>query len=168
MAQNFTSLRSVCGAAIAEMRSNGLKTNKVSSWYRSPPWPPSDQPWYVNGVCSVSTKLTPKQLLEQVLVIEQQFGRERSARNAARTLDLDILAYNRMVTGADSDPILPHPRLFERAFVLYPIRDIAPDWCHPESGDSVSEMISELPQPIEIEKMSDGEGVYGTEWMPSS
>ena len=163
-AQNFNSLRETCGAAMAEMEHRGLKIKSYSSWYQSPPWPPSDQPWYVNGVCEVTTKLNSKDLLEQIFVIERQFGRERSVKNAARTLDLDILAYNRMVTGSESDPILPHPRLFERSFVLYPIRDIAPDWHHPGTGVLVSQMIADLPQPIEIRKMADGRGSYGTEW----
>ncbi|MBT3767919.1 MAG: 2-amino-4-hydroxy-6-hydroxymethyldihydropteridine diphosphokinase [Rhodospirillaceae bacterium] len=166
--QNFSSLRETCGAAMVEMEHRGLKINRYSSWYQSPPWPPSDQPWYVNGVCAITTELNPIELLEQLFVIEQKFGRKRSVKNAPRTLDLDILAYNGVVTDAESDPILPHPRLFERAFVLYPIRDIAPDWRHPETGNSVSRMIKNLPQPIEIKKMTDGEGAFKTEWVPPS
>jgi len=167
---NFASLRATCGAAVAEMEHNDLKINSYSSWYQSPPWPPSDQPSYVNGACAVSTKLTPKKLLEQIFVIERSFGRERSAKNAARTLDLDLLAYDSMQTDLESDlvPILPHPRLSERAFVLYPIQDIAPEWTHPRTGASVTKMISALPQPIEIKQMEDGEGAYGTEWLPNS
>jgi|SaaInlStandDraft_2_1057019.scaffolds.fasta_scaffold197218_1 2-amino-4-hydroxy-6-hydroxymethyldihydropteridine diphosphokinase len=163
-AQNLNSLRETCGAAMAEMDRSGLKVKSYSSWYQSPPWPPSDQPWYVNGACAITTKLDPKDLLEEILVIEKKFGRERSVKNAPRTLDLDILTYHSMVTGAGSDPILPHPRLFQRSFALYPVRDIAPDWHHPETGVSVSQMIANLPPPVEIKKMTDGEGAYGTEW----
>ena len=90
--QNFSSLRETCGAAMVEMEHRGLKINRYSSWYQSPPWPPSDQPWYVNGVCAIPTELNPIELLEQLFVIEQKFGRKRSVKNAPRTLDLDTLA----------------------------------------------------------------------------
>ena len=161
----FMSLRETCGAAIDEMGNRGLKINAYSSWYQSPPWPPSEQPWYVNGACSITTDMAPNQLLNEILLIEQKFGRKRSVKNAARTLDLDILTYRGVISNAASDPILPHPRLLERAFALYPIRDIAPDWYHPATGAFIDELISALPNSTEIRKMPKGKGAYGTEWV---
>jgi 2-amino-4-hydroxy-6-hydroxymethyldihydropteridine diphosphokinase len=161
----LTSLRETCGAAIKEMDDRGLKIQSYSSWYQSPPWPPSDQPWYVNGACSIITKLSPIQLLNEILSIEQKFGRERSKKNAARTLDLDILIYHDVISDVASDPILPHPRISERAFALYPIRDVAANWCHPTTGESIDELILALPNSTEIRKMPKGKGAYGTEWM---
>jgi 2-amino-4-hydroxy-6-hydroxymethyldihydropteridine diphosphokinase len=67
--------------------------------------------------------------------IEREFGRERGVRNAARTLDLDLLAYGNRVSAPGEEPVLPHPRLHERGFVLYPLRDVVPGWVHPRLGE---------------------------------
>lgn len=161
----FASLRETCGAAMQEMDDRGLKIKAYSSFYQSPPWPPSDQPWYVNGACMITTNLPPLKLLNEILLIEKKFGRERSVKNAARTLDLDILIYHERISEMGSDPILPHPRISDRAFALYPIQDIAPNWNHPVTGEPIDELISALPDSTEIRKMPIGKGAYGTEWM---
>ncbi|MDH5722067.1 MAG: 2-amino-4-hydroxy-6-hydroxymethyldihydropteridine diphosphokinase [Alphaproteobacteria bacterium] len=122
---------------------NGIKIISVSSIWKSAPVPASDQPWYRNAVCSVSTIYTPSQLLKKLHEIELSFGRMRHEINAARTLDLDIIAYDDRISG--EDPILPHPRFHDRAFVLYPLQEIAPDWVHPVTGQSVSDMIDRMP-----------------------
>ena len=85
-------------------------------------------------------------LLQRLHRIEAQFGRIRRQVNAARTLDLDILDFDGVVTddARPGVPRLPHPRLQERAFVLLPLRDVAPDWRHPVSGKDVDTMITEL------------------------
>src|SRR5262249_44922427 len=103
-------------------------------WYRSAPGPPSDQPDFVNGVASVATTLDPAALLELLHGIEADFGRERPRANAARTLDLDLLAYDDRTMAEPGGLILPHPRLHERAFVLLPLAELAPDWRHPRLG----------------------------------
>jgi 2-amino-4-hydroxy-6-hydroxymethyldihydropteridine diphosphokinase len=111
--------------------------------------PPSDQPWYVNGVASVETALAPLALLEALLAVEAGFGRRRSVPDAARTLDLDLLDYDgRLCATATLE--LPHPRLHERRFVLAPLCDIAPEWRHPRLGLTAAELLARLPlgQPI--------------------
>jgi 2-amino-4-hydroxy-6-hydroxymethyldihydropteridine diphosphokinase len=117
--------------------------------------PPSDQPDYVNGVVAVETRLSPAALLARLHEIERAFGRERRIPNAARTLDLDLIAYHDRVTGPEEGaPILPHPRLAERAFVLLPLQELAPGWRHPVSCVSIADLIRALPpgqsaQPLE-------------------
>ena len=165
MCPNFASIREACGAAMKEMDNRGLKIEAYSSWYQSPPWPPSDQPWYVNGACAITTTMAPLQLLNEILSIEQKFGRERSIRNAARTLDLDILIYHDSISEPGSDPILPHPRMTKRAFALHPVQDIKPNWCHPKTGESIDELISAISNSSKIRKMPKGKGAYGTEWV---
>lgn len=137
-----------CVSKLAEHNIDIIKSSYI---WKSAPVPISDQPWYRNAVCSVKTDYNPHQLLDVLLKIEADSGRVREKRNEARVLDLDILAYNNL--DIDDPTIdLPHPRLHERAFVLYPLNDIAPEWCHPVSGLSVEEMIKVLPEEQEIKR----------------
>lgn len=132
-----------CEAALHELDQRGISISNRSPWYQSAPVPASDQPWFVNGLVSVDTQLAPQDLLSQLLEIELLFGRQRSEANAARSLDLDIIAYNDeqiSIPGLE----IPHPRIAERAFVLLPLRSVAPDWTHPVTGIGVEEMITAL------------------------
>src|SRR5262249_22394948 len=125
-----------------------------SRWFESAPVPPSDQPWFVNGAAVVDTSLSPVDLLALLHATEQRFGRERRQVNEARILDLDLIAYGDLVR-TDAPPILPHPRLQERAFVLLPLADLVPDWRHPVDGRSLSEMIRGLPVGQSIQPLAD-------------
>ncbi len=122
----------------------GVRVIARSRWYECGPVPPSDQPWFVNGVARVETARDPADLLDLLLAIERGLGRERRAANAPRVMDLDLLAYGEVISDGAEGPVLPHPRLHERAFVLLPMREIAPDWRHPALGRSVGELIEAL------------------------
>ena len=129
----------------------GIELVQVSPWYESEPQPPSDQPWYVNGVAEVATTLGPGALMTQLHAVEAEFGRERGARNAARTVDLDLLTYGETVqTGALN---IPHLRLQERAFVLMPLCDLVPEWRHPVTGLSAAQMLAGLPPGQKIRRL---------------
>lgn len=131
-------------AALAALNQGPCRVIARSRLYESPPWPqPSTQPWYVNAAARIDTALDPEKLLAHLHAIEREFGRVRGARNEARTLDLDLLDYDGLVRSGD--PTLPHPRLADRAFVLFPLRDLAPDWRHPVDGRTVSELATALP-----------------------
>ena len=137
---DYGSPQNTCGAALYSLNEESIHISACSRWYESAPQPPSDQPWFVNGVAAVATEQTPEALLALCLHIEHDFGRERRQRNAARTLDLDLLAWDDRVLEMEGLAI-PHPRLLARAFVLLPLAEIAPDWRHPALGLPVSEMI---------------------------
>jgi 2-amino-4-hydroxy-6-hydroxymethyldihydropteridine diphosphokinase len=111
-----------------------------SDWYESAPVPASDQPWFVNGVAEIETALPPSDLLARLHDIEAAFGRQRGAENAARTLDLDLLDYHGRIDAGW--PVLPHPRLQDRAFVLLPLADIRPEWRHPVTGLTVKALLA--------------------------
>lgn len=134
-----TTLRSAAAALAREK----IILLKLSPLYRTPAWPNPDDPPFVNAVTSVETDLQPHELLRALHSIESAFGRTRSYSNAPRTLDLDLLDYDgRIETGW---PLLPHPRLQTRAFVLVPLQAVAPDWRHPVSGLSVEALLAHLP-----------------------
>ena len=116
-----------------------------SPLYRTAPvGGPADQPDYVNAVVALDTGLTPKQLLMVLQALELAHGRNRTVRWGARTLDLDLLLYDQ-ITSDDPWLTLPHPRLHERAFVLYPLYDIAPTLTIPGRG-RLSELLANCSQ----------------------
>ena len=119
----------------------GLELRKVSRWFATEPLPASDQPRFVNGAAWLSGAVEPCRMLEMLQAIEAAAGRTRGAPNAARTLDLDLLAMDGLVL-ATPRLVLPHPRLQDRAFVLAPLRDVRPDWTHPMLHLSVSTMLA--------------------------
>jgi 2-amino-4-hydroxy-6-hydroxymethyldihydropteridine diphosphokinase len=104
-----------------------------SSLYRSPPMGPQDQPDYVNAVVEVETELSPHVLLDNLQQLEQKHGRIKKRHWGERTLDLDILLYSDCVIDDDKLKV-PHPGLSERAFVVYPLAEIAPDLIIPGKG----------------------------------
>ena len=137
--------QATCEAALAALSAHGITVLARSAWFRTAPVPVSDQPWFVNGVASVATSLDPSALLSILHEVEAEFGRVRQVRNEARVLDLDLLAYDERVSKSLEAPILPHPRMAERAFVLFPLEDLAPDWVHPVLGQSARALKAALP-----------------------
>jgi 2-amino-4-hydroxy-6-hydroxymethyldihydropteridine diphosphokinase len=136
--------------AVADLTSGGVAIRRRSPWFETAPVPRADdQPWYVNGVIEVATDLSPADLLRVLQRLEAEAGRVRSVANAARPLDLDIIAYGDRVE-TRHDPLLPHPRMEIRAFVLLPLQAIAPRWRHPVSKRTVAELFADLPGDQEI------------------
>ena len=129
---------------------------EISPLYQSPAWPDPNDPPFVNAVARIESTLSPIALLAALHAIEAGFGRRRGVRNAPRTLDLDLIDYNGATRTADKESALelPHPRLGERAFVLAPLSDLAPQWRHPQSGKSAADLLKLLPV-IEVERIKD-------------
>jgi 2-amino-4-hydroxy-6-hydroxymethyldihydropteridine diphosphokinase len=130
----------------------GLRLGALSRWFLTEPVPPSGQPPYINGIALLraehaSEEPDPAALLARLQAMEARAGRVRGERNAARTLDLDIIAMGEagQMVRAAPDPILPHPRAHQRAFVLLPLLDVAPGWVHPVLRRSARELLGELP-----------------------
>jgi 2-amino-4-hydroxy-6-hydroxymethyldihydropteridine diphosphokinase len=133
--------------ALATLNDRGVRPVKLSHWYRTAPVPVSGQPWYFNAVAEVATGLGPDALLATLHSIEDRFGRVRSVRNAPRFIDLDLLDYRSLYKSLNiiGLSIVPHVRLQERAFVLLPLRDVAPGWRHPVTGIPIEALIAALP-----------------------
>lgn len=128
-------------AALTRIQALGELT-AVSSFYSTEPVGYADQPSFVNAAIALRTALTPSALLEQLLAIELEFGRDRGhgIANGPRTLDLDLLLYNDFVLKTQTLE-LPHPRMADRLFVLAPLGEIAPESIHPTLRKSVSELL---------------------------
>ncbi len=125
-------------AALARFRAEGVDILARSSWWTSKAWPDPTDPPFLNGVVIVRTAHDPAVLMSKLSRMEDVFDRRRSARNAPRTLDLDLIAYGRL-NGDLEGLILPHPRAAERLFVMGPLAEIAPEWRHPTlAGDAAT------------------------------
>lgn len=130
-------VRELLEAAVARFRPEGLDVVAQSSWWRSQAWPDPSEPAFLNGVVLVSTELDPHGTMAALHRIEEAFGRQRHAPNAPRTLDLDLIAWGRLVDH-ESGLVVPHPRARERRFVMGPLAEIAPDWTCPETGETAA------------------------------
>jgi 2-amino-4-hydroxy-6-hydroxymethyldihydropteridine diphosphokinase len=120
----------------------GITLKAHSSWYQTAPVGPP-QPDYLNGCALLDVQLTPQEVLETLLRIEAQFGRVREERNGPRTIDLDLLLFDDLILDIPNLQ-LPHPRMRERAFVLVPLAEIAPNWVEPVSGKAIAQLVQTL------------------------
>lgn len=130
-------------AALAALEIAGASVLRLSAFYETQAWPNPADPPFINAAAAVRTELEPNMLLTLLHKIETSLGRKRSAPNAPRTLDIDLLDYQGRVLGGGG-LILPHPRLAERRFVLEPLAQIAPGWRHPVSGRSARQLLAAL------------------------
>lgn len=120
----------------------GIILEAKSSWYTTKAIGPP-QPDYLNGCAILKVQLFPQALLETLLTIEQKFGRVRQERWGPRTLDLDLLLYDDIIVDQPNLQI-PHPRMSERAFVLVPLAEIAPDWIEPVSQRVIQDLLQDV------------------------
>ncbi len=127
-------------------RLSGVLSNlRQSTWHDTAPVGVGDQPRYLNGVVVGDTSLSARELLDRLLAIEREDGRERPMPGAARTLDLDLIWYG-SARLAEPGLVVPHPRFRERLFVLEPLAELEPGWVDPVSGDAVSVLLQRARQ----------------------
>lgn len=120
-----------------------ITVQEKSHIYETPPWGYEDQPAFLNMVIKAETDLEPEPLLSYLKQLEVELGREQNFRWGPRLIDLDILFYDELVI--DTPPlVIPHPRLHERAFVLVPLKDVAPNLWHPVLRRKISDFLTDI------------------------
>jgi len=122
---------------------HGVEVRAVSPLYETEPWGLTDQPRFLNAACAAETDLEPLALLDALKEVERTLGRVPTVRNGPRPIDLDILLYGEAVIRLPRLTI-PHAAMLQRASVLVPLADIAPDLRHPVSGESVTQALARL------------------------
>ena len=141
-----------CKKAITLINNHhSIKVMACSSLYHTEPIGKTNQPWFVNLALEVQTSLTAQELLQQLLRIEQQFGRVRKVKWEARVIDLDISDYDGKILNSKT-LILPHPEMIHRRFVLEPLNEIAGSRIHPLENKTIMELLNNLPQKQMVKK----------------
>ena len=155
--------------AIKTFNSETIKDIKISKFYETPAFPPGSGPNFINCVISGNTSLLPNELLNQLHLIEEDFGRTRIKRWGQRTLDIDLIDFDNIIFPNNTyvnewlnmpldmqkvkipeQLILPHPRIQDRPFVLIPLIDVAPHWKHPLLNETSQEMLNKLNPELSI------------------
>ena len=133
--------------AISHIQNIGINLDKKSSFYETPSYPDKDNPKFINITISVKSNFSPGELMSELIDIEKKLGRKRVKKNEPRTCDIDIIDYKSMIINTKHKKkklIVPHKKLESRNFVLFPLKEIAPNWQHPKTKEFISTIISKL------------------------
>ena len=134
--------------AISFLEKKGVKVLKKSSFYESPAYPNKNDPKFINVVVEVSSSLTKENIASILIKIENSIERKRNIKNAPRTCDIDILDFKNLALTFKYENLIftvPHKRIISRNFVLYPLKEIAPNWKHPLTKEHIDVLINNLP-----------------------
>jgi 2-amino-4-hydroxy-6-hydroxymethyldihydropteridine diphosphokinase len=141
MQQARTNIEHICGQLL-----------QVSSLYETAPWGKTDQADFLNQVLLVETEMSPQELLKAIFFIEEKGGRIRTVKNAPRTIDIDILFYNRQIL-EEPGLSIPHPRIADRRFVLEPLNEISPGFMHPVLEKTIHQLLLECTDELTVKKI---------------
>jgi 2-amino-4-hydroxy-6-hydroxymethyldihydropteridine diphosphokinase len=153
LGSNLGDREAAIAGALARLAERGYRAARTSSLYLTEPVGGPPQGWFLNAVADGETALSPEALLAACLAVELELGRVREVANGPRTIDVDILFYDSVVHPGPA-PVVPHPRLAERRFVLEPLVEILPDLVHPVLGASARELLERCPDRSEVKRLA--------------
>ena len=133
--------------ALSHLESYKIKILKRSSFYETPSYPDNKNPKFINIVVGISTNLSPAELASKLVLVEEKLERKRNYKNEPRTCDIDIIDFHSQIIYfkyKNLDFTVPHDKLVYRNFVLIPLKDIIPDWIHPETKETIDFLIDKL------------------------
>ena len=125
------------------LKLNGINISKSSSYYETLSWPDPNKPKFLNIVIQSNTKISPKKFLEISKSVENRLGRKKKLKNSPRTCDIDIISHGSKILSGEIT--IPHKRMSKRNFVLIPLFEIAPNYAHPKTNESIKKLIFSLP-----------------------
>lgn len=131
------------------------KISRLSAMYETEAWGVTNQPPFYNQVLEVETPLSPREVLHLILEIEEEMGRKRSIKNAARNIDIDILFFNNEIIN-EHNLTIPHPEIINRRFVLLPLLELEPHKIHPVLNKSIQELLSETKDKLKVMPVVEG------------
>ena len=129
--------------ALEFLKIEKITIKKISNFYETPSYPNKNYPKFINIAILIESNIEPKELLTKIFLIEKKMQRIRTLKNEPRTCDIDIIDFNGVSIYSDVLK-LPHPKLHERNFVLYPLIEIAPNWVHPLNNKKIDNLIKKL------------------------
>jgi 2-amino-4-hydroxy-6-hydroxymethyldihydropteridine diphosphokinase len=153
LGSNLGDREAAIAGALARLAERGYRAARTSSLYLTEPVGGPPQGWFLNAVADGETALGPEALLAACLAVELELGRVREVANGPRTIDVDILFYGGEVHPGPA-PVIPHPRLAERRFVLEPLVELLPDLVHPVLGASARELLARCPDHSEVKRLA--------------
>lgn len=124
-----------------------------SSMYETAAWGKEDQPSFLNVALGISTSLSPLEVLEKALDIEEELGRVRHGKWGSRLIDIDVILYGDLIVSIPDVLQIPHPQMQHRRFVIEPLAEIAPDYLHPVLKKTISELLQSLPDDLTVSKI---------------
>ena len=137
--------------ALKHLNDSGVKTVKVSSMYETEPWGNTEQERFLNCAAKVNTRLSPNELMNVILSIEHEMGREQKQKWEPRIIDIDILFFGKQIFKEDG-LIIPHPEMEKRKFVLIPLEEIEPELIHPVLKKSIKQLLMECRDNLSVNK----------------
>ncbi len=118
---------------------------KISKFYETPSYPNKKNPKFINIVIEIEYNLDPEMLLKKIFLIEKKMERKRNTKNEPRTCDIDIIDFKGLIKN-QKNVVLPHPKMYKRNFVLFPLKEINPQWIHPKLNKKIDFFINNLSQ----------------------
>ena len=137
--------------ALMRLNDSGVKTKKLSTVYQTEPWGNTVQEKFLNCAAEMTTALSPHELMDRILLIENQMGRQRKIKWEPRIIDIDILFFGEIIIN-EKGLIIPHPEIEKRKFVLIPLAEIAVDFIHPSLKKSIGELLIECKDDLSVTK----------------